>query len=352
VLITGETGVGKEVVARALHDAGPNRGEPFMAVNCTSITETLLESELFGHERGAFTGAEKSTKGIFEATSRGTVFLDEIGDISPRLQTALLRVLETGEIRAVGSAVTRQISCRIVAATNAELRQKAAEGLFRQDLLFRLQRLCIHLSPLRERRQDIMVLVRHFLDTGRRIGIHATISESLGEALRSYDWPGNVRELRNVIERMRLMHSDKLHYDYEDLDLKFLGADAPGSPGTRRPAGRVLRDNVADVQEQTPPAGEWLASNRAVTSEQENESISSILAEGRSALRRQDRLRDIFRKHAKLTRSEIVRILNISPNTATKDLKCLCEEGMIDKVTPSASSRSHYFVLRPPLPEK
>jgi len=210
ILIQGETGTGKELVARALHEASRLAKQPFNAVNCGAIAETLLESELFGHERGAFTSADRASKGLFEATGSGTLFLDEIGDISPRLQAALLRVLEAGEIRPVGSPVTRLVQCRVIAATNADLVALAEKGTFRRDLLYRLQRLEIHLQPLRERPEDILSLARHFFDLGRRIGQHALLSDRLVNALKAYPWPGNVRELRNVIERMRLMHSDKL----------------------------------------------------------------------------------------------------------------------------------------------
>ena len=346
VLITGETGTGKDLAARGLHEAGKRKNAPFTPVNCGSITESLLESELFGHERGAFTGAEKANKGLFEETRGGTILLDEIGDISPRLQATLLRVLETGEIRAVGSAQTRKIDCRIVAATNANLEHLADEGRFRRDLLFRLQRLGLYIPPLRERRDDILVVARHFLDTGREIGAHATISPDLADALRAYDWPGNVRELRNVIERMRLMHSDKLSYTLADLDLKFHAEGArrdvpPASPP--QPAAAEPRPEPA-VGRGLPPAAD--ATRRTPAAPAADDEIREILQSGNSALRRLERLRDLFRQYEKLTRSEVIRILAVSPNTATKYLKTLCNEGVIRRVTPTASSRTHYFVLR------
>ncbi len=318
VLITGETGTGKDLVARALHEGSRRRDHPFTPVNCGSLTETLLESELFGHERGAFTGAEKAAKGLFEETGYGTILLDEIGDISPRLQSTLLRVLETGEIRAVGSGKTRKIHCRIIAATNVDLEQLTEENRFRKDLFFRLQRLLIHTPPLRERRADILLLARHFLDSGRRIGVHATLSKALRDALRAYDWPGNVRELKNVIERMRLMHSDKLVYDLDDLDAKLLN--------TLRNANRPLRSpdrpSAATANDDTPP-----------------------LKTGTSMLRRLDRLKQLFLAHKKLTRGEIVREMGVSANTATKYVQALCDSGFIRRIEPSASTRSHYFIL-------
>jgi transcriptional regulator with PAS, ATPase and Fis domain len=347
VLIIGETGTGKELVAQALHDASRRRRHPFTAFNCGAITETLLESELFGHERGAFTGAEKSTKGLFEATGSGTILLDEIGDISPRLQAALLRVLETSEIRAVGSSRSRKINCRIVAATNADLIDLASRNLFRKDLLFRLQRLGIHLPPLRERPEDIMPLVRHFLDTGRRIGVHARVSKDLRETLLGYEWPGNVRELRNVIERMRLMHSDKLSYSLADLDLKFHAVNAP----RRATAPTLVSDAEAEGKKTTAsdelPAGSpSLPRRKARPAATPSVTVGDVLRSGTSSVRRLDRLRELFAEHEKLTRSEVIEILGVSPNTATKYLKALIYDGLIERVEPSASTRSHYFVLK------
>lgn len=336
VLITGETGTGKELVAVALHASGHRADKPFVPVNCGAISETLLESELFGHERGAFTGADRTTRGLFEDAGEGTLLLDEIGDVSPRLQSVLLRVLESGEIRAIGSSHSRQIHCRILAATNADLEKRVAEGTFRQDLLYRLQRLTIHVPPLRQRRDDIMPLVRHFLDEGRPVGTHASASPAFIDAACHYDWPGNVRELRNVIERMRLVHSDKLAYTDADLDIK-----------------RPLRD--ADRADETRPSPEPLGpapgtDGSAASSVQAPSGflppptdISAFLQNGTSLLRRNERLKSLFDTHHRLTRGEIVKILDISPNTATKYLKHLCEEGFIRRIEPSASSRSHYF---------
>jgi two-component system response regulator AtoC len=221
VLITGETGTGKELVARALVQQGARRNKPFVVVNCAAMTEAILESELFGHERGAFSGAGRATKGLFAEAADGTVFLDEIGDIPAPFQRALLRVLDAGEIRAVGSAAARTIRCRIIAATNANLERMVAEGRFRMDLLFRLQRLCIHLPPLRERRDDIPWLAEHFLQANRRTGSHAMLSAEATECLLAYDWPGNIRELRNVIERMCLVHPDMRIYTPAELGAMF-----------------------------------------------------------------------------------------------------------------------------------
>ena len=334
ILITGETGSGKEVIARAIHATSNSSKAPFIAVNCSSITETLLESELFGYERGAFTGADKTTKGLFESAGNGIIFLDEIGDISPRLQVALLRVLETGEIRGVGSSNTYKAKCRVIAATNVDLTQLTKTGKFRQDLLFRLERLLIHLPPLRERPDDILQLSRHFLDTGRKVGAHATLAEDLKKALKKYNWPGNVRELKNVIERMRLMHSDKLFYNINDLDIKFK-TFAPPQPAA--PTQPTVETTLAPAI--IPPAPVQQAPLSHVH-------IEEMLIGGRSPVRRQDRLRELFTRYGKLTRSEIIRIMAVSPNTATKDLKVLIAENHIERIEPSASTRSHYFVKK------
>ena len=217
VLVSGETGTGKELVARAIHDISPRTSEPFIAINCTAIPDTLIESELFGHASGAFTGAQGAYNGIFREAGTGTVFLDEIADISPRLQAALLRVLETNEVRPVGSSTNYPISCRIVAASNQHLYSLVEAGSFRSDLFFRLQRLEIALSALRDRALDIEELSHYFINLGREARDRAHLSRALIEKLKLHDWPGNVRELRNVIERMRVLCSDKLFYDIDDI---------------------------------------------------------------------------------------------------------------------------------------
>jgi DNA-binding NtrC family response regulator len=351
VLIVGETGTGKELVARALHDVSRRRNESFIAVNCGAITDTLLESELFGHERGSFTGADKASKGIFEDAGEGTVFLDEIGSISPRLQGALLRVLETGEARAVGSPRSRTVRCRILAATNVELDQLVSRGGFRSDLLFRLRRLEIAVPPLRERKDDIPLLVRHFMDAGRPVGQHATVTRPLETLLKRYDWPGNIRELRNVIERMRLLHSDKALYDVPDLDTKLTHQQEapPVQPGDQRdtPARAFAATDAEPARPietaSRPPHRAETAQGAPAKSGDGRSDVEAVLAAGRSAVRRTERLKALFDRHERLTRSEIMQIMRVSPNTATKDLKTLCDEGYIRRVEPSASSRSYYF---------
>ncbi|PYR33451.1 MAG: hypothetical protein DMF93_25265, partial [Acidobacteria bacterium] len=203
VLITGETGTGKELVARAIHDRSAQRDMPLIKVNCAAIPETLLESELFGHVRGAFTGATTTKKGKFALADGGTIFLDEIGTLNPTLQSKLLRVLQEREIEPLGSERTEKIEVRVIAATNRNLRQMVAEGRFQEDLFYRLNVIPIEIPPLRERREDIPILVEHFVRkhaqrTGRRV---EKLDEAVLTGLQQYDWPGNVRELENTIER-------------------------------------------------------------------------------------------------------------------------------------------------------
>jgi transcriptional regulator with GAF, ATPase, and Fis domain len=202
VLIQGETGTGKELVARALHDHSPRRAKPFLAENCAAVPENLLESELFGHKRGSFTGAIADRAGHFVAADHGTVFLDEIGDMPLAMQSKLLRVLQEGEVRPVGSNKTLHVDVRIVAASNKDLVELCRAGRFREDLYFRLNVITIRLPPLRERTGDIAHLVRHFLAaSSKEIGRELSISPEALQALERWRWPGNVRELENVVRR-------------------------------------------------------------------------------------------------------------------------------------------------------
>ncbi|MFH1023163.1 MAG: sigma-54 dependent transcriptional regulator [Planctomycetota bacterium] len=334
VLLTGETGTGKDLVARAIHEAGPRAGTPFIAVNCGSITASLLESELFGHEKGAFTGAEKAHHGLFEAAGSGTLLLDEIGDMPLALQGSLLRVLETNEVRPVGSSSTRKIACRIIAATNADLAGLASKGLFRQDLLFRLRRIEISIPPLRERREDILPLADYFLSERRQDGRRPVMTEALRTSLAARDWPGNVRELRNAIERMRLLSSDKPAYDVADLDL--IPPNIPDSREGEKPT-------VSPKSGPPPATGE---TGMTAGGELPNDGVEEFLSREKSAMRRLDRLRTLFARHQKFSRIEIIRILGVSPNTAAGYLRQLCREEFIVKVEPTRSPRTHYFALR------
>jgi DNA-binding NtrC family response regulator len=207
VLIVGESGTGKELVARAIHAKSPRANKPFVAVNCAALPESILESELFGHERGSFTGATGTKRGLFEEATGGTLFLDEIGEISPKMQVQLLRVLQEGEIRRIGASEAIKVDVRVVAATNRDLKTELTAGRFREDLFFRLQVVTVRVPPLRERKGDIPFLVRHFLARhadrlGRPI---PRVAPEVIEGLESYDFPGNVRELSHVVERAMLI---------------------------------------------------------------------------------------------------------------------------------------------------
>jgi two-component system nitrogen regulation response regulator GlnG len=206
-MVNGESGTGKELVARALHDYGRRRAGPFVAINMAAIPRELIESELFGHERGAFTGATNRNQGRFEQAAGGTLFLDEIGDMPPEAQTRLLRVLQEGEFSTVGGRQPIKANVRIVAATHRDLRQAIRVGAFREDLFYRLNVVPIRLPPLRERTEDIPVLARHFLDRARESGLPGkTLTESAIERLRTHRWPGNVRELENLMRRLAALY--------------------------------------------------------------------------------------------------------------------------------------------------
>jgi two-component system response regulator AtoC len=210
VLILGESGTGKELVARAIHAHGPRRDKPFLTENCAAIPETLLESELFGHVKGAFTGAERDRRGLFEQAHGGTLFLDEIGDMPPPMQARLLRVLQEGELRRVGGESTIHVDVRLLAATHRDLQAELRAGRLREDLYYRLQVLVIHLPPLRSRFGDIPLLVQHFLqrisrERGREV---PRLHHEVMDLLERYTWPGNVRQLENHIQRLALLAGD------------------------------------------------------------------------------------------------------------------------------------------------
>jgi DNA-binding NtrC family response regulator len=235
VLITGESGTGKELVAEMLHANSPRKNGPFIAINCGAIPRDLQESELFGYVRGAFTGADRDKIGLLESADRGTVFLDEVGEMSPETQVKLLRFLEKGEINPVGSGRARTVSVRVIAATNRDLGEAIRSRAFREDLYYRLKVVSIHLPPLRERKEDIPLLAQTLLEElARKIGskVHSISPHAL-EVLTEYDWPGNVRELKNVIER------GLIFADHGTLDLEHLPEE-------------LFKRHIAHVAEQEP----------------------------------------------------------------------------------------------------
>ncbi|HYJ81207.1 MAG TPA: sigma-54 dependent transcriptional regulator [Longimicrobiaceae bacterium] len=231
VLITGESGTGKEVAARALHAESRRRSGPFVALNCSALPGELVEGELFGHLRGAFTGADRDRAGLFEAAGGGTLFLDEIGDLAPGAQAKVLRALEERQVTRLGSTRPVDVDVRVVAATNRPLERMAAEGAFREDLLYRLRVITVHLPPLRERREDVVAIALHFLaEMAARHGRPAReLSEGARRALVAYEWPGNVRELRNAMERaVVLAEGDRI--EAADLPPQLLRSAAPLGP--------------------------------------------------------------------------------------------------------------------------
>ncbi len=234
VLLTGETGTGKEVIARAIHEASDVARGPFVAVNCSAVPENLLESELFGYEKGAFTDAKARKKGMFELAHHGTLFLDEIGDMAAGIQSKLLRILETGSFKRLGGTGEIEVQVRVVAATNKNLRREVAEGRFREDLYYRLAVIPIEIPPLRDRKQDIPLLAGYFLEhlnreMGRTVEGFTTEAEDL---LKNYRWPGNVRELRNVVERAVLLSSGP-RIEASGLPLEVLAPAAPSGSAPR-----------------------------------------------------------------------------------------------------------------------
>lgn len=273
VLITGETGVGKEVLARYMHKLSPRANEQFVAINCGALPETLLESELFGHKAGAFTDAIEDRVGVFEAANKGTIFLDEIGDINPSIQLKILRVLQEHEFMRVGESKVRKVDIRIIAATNKDLKVLIGEGKFREDLYYRLSVVEIKVPPLRERKEDIVPLARFFVEKiSKKLRIRELrIDPSCIDYLQSYSWPGNVRELENVIERAAIMSengvilpqhlpSDLLgrremstnfflesNLSLEEMEYLYIKHVLETTGGNKAKAARILRVDVSTI---------------------------------------------------------------------------------------------------------
>ena len=315
VLITGETGTGKEIVARLLHRQGRGPEKPFVPVNCGALSDTLIESELFGHVKGAFTGAVRAYDGLLVTAEGGTILLDEIHLMSPRLQGALLRAIELREVRPMGSTEFRQFNARIIAASNVSLEAAVEGGRFRADLYFRIHRLHIDIPPLRERPDDIPLLVEHFLRDfyGE---FEVAVEKELMTALARQPWPGNVRELRNHVERLVLMAGES----------RVLGRNLLESwQNAKRVAGSTRVDVVPAPGARSEPG------------------FADVGLGPRHTLSRRRRLKALFNEYGSLTRAEAVKMLGCSNATATRDLKALEADGYVRRVHTSAHLRTSYF---------
>lgn len=274
VLLTGETGTGKDLIARAIHYTGPRHEKKFVAQNCGALPDTLLESELFGHKRGSFTGAHADKKGLFEVADGGTIFLDEIGETEPGMQVRLLRVLQDGEIRPLGSSDTQTVNVRVVAATNRNLKKMVEDGRFREDLYYRLRVVEITLPPLRERSSDIPAMAHQFLDDvgGRMKREFTGFSNAAMDRLVAYQWPGNVRELANEIERTAALAGSD-----ETIGLDDLSEHVRGGPSRPDPQGENAAVTLSG--EIDPPIGDWDL-NRSVDRLKRNMLIRAIREAG------------------------------------------------------------------------
>jgi len=266
VLLLGESGTGKELVARAVHDASPRKDRPFIKVNCAALPENLLESELFGHERGAFTGAVVARIGRFEQADGGTIFLDEIGELPLPLQAKLLRVLQEQQFERLGASRTQSVDVRIIAATNVNLEQAVVDGAFRNDLYYRLNVVPLNLPPLRKRRDDIPLLLDHFLRaSNKRNNKTLRMSRDFLDFLTGYDWPGNVRELQNLVERLVILAFDEV-LRVEDLPEYMI-----------RPASRRIIPALETAMPSLPPPANFLAHSRKSLRDLEREQVESAL---------------------------------------------------------------------------
>ena len=284
VLINGESGTGKELVAHALHRHSPRAGKPFVAINTAAIPKELLESELFGHERGAFTGAQNMRRGRFEQAEGGTLFLDEIGDMPMEAQTRLLRVLQQGEYTTVGGRTAMKTNVRIIAATNKDLRILINQGLFREDLFFRLNVVPIRLPPLRERSEDVADLVRHFFTLVEKEGLPSkSIEAAAMERLKRYRWPGNVRELENLIRRLAALYPQEtiseavIEAELDQPAMSLIGGDGEGADTLSGSVERHLSEYFQTYGDGLPPPGLY----HRILREVESPLISAALASTR-----------------------------------------------------------------------
>ncbi|MBL4869273.1 MAG: sigma-54-dependent Fis family transcriptional regulator [Pseudomonadales bacterium] len=330
VLITGATGTGKEETAKLLHKLSDRSKEPFIPVNCGAISNTLMEAELFGYKKGAFTGAMKDHKGLFESAGKGTIFLDEISSMPMPLQASLLRVLENMIVRPVGSTKFIPIEARVIAATNISLEILLEQKTFRMDLYFRLNRLQINLPSLQDRRDDIPLLIQHFL--GHHFNLSdTTIDKNLLDAMQEHSWPGNIRELKNEIERMAIITGNNKLITNELVNFK-----SSEIKENIAPIDIKQKSFVSDENKITPMTQENIYSPPNISLEKGVKNYSEY--------RRQE-LRQLFQQHRLLTRAMVVRFLGCAANTAAKDLKSLETAGYLKKVIPTDSPRSSYYIL-------
>jgi two-component system, NtrC family, response regulator HydG len=321
VLILGETGTGKELIARAIHNNSPRKNKPFAPLNCTAFNENLLDDELFGHEVGAFTGADRMRKGRFEYANGGTLFLDEIGDMPLTLQAKLLRVLENREVFRIGSNEPIKVNVRLVSATFRDLEQAIAEGKFRQDLYHRLKVMTMRLPPLRERREDIPLLSAHFIkELNAQHGKHVTsIAELVRRAMAAYDWPGNVRELRNFIESMVVLDTDGV-LDLDDVqDSAVIKRTLPVDGRASGPANLVGRP-LTDVER-------YYIEQALALTEGNREEAAKMLGIGERTLYRviqEWKLQDKIRKALDETRHDVAaaaKALNMKEGVLERKIK-------------------------------
>ena len=322
ILIVGETGAGKEIIAKAIHQESDFCNQPFLAINCGSLTDTLLQSELFGYEPGAFTGAISEHKGIFEMAGEGTVFLDEFGEMSQKLQISLLRVLENNEILRVGGTKIKKIKCRIIAATNSNIEDLISRKLFREDLYHRLKQFVITVPPLREHKKDIEELIHFFLE---KFGNKQELSPLLMKKFLEYSWPGNIRELKNELDRIKIICGNKPIINIEDVDIEWIQKTDP----LDNPKQITIRE-VANLVN---------GKDHIIHQRIQQKKLKSID-------KRRLKIKELFEQYKKLTRAQIAEALEISPLTATKDLHHLCDEGFITKKTPTPSPQSHFFEIQ------
>ena len=324
ILLIGETGAGKEIVARAIHEESTYKDKPFLAINCGALTDTLLQSELFGYEAGAFTGAVNSHKGIFEAAEDGVVFLDEFGEMSPKLQVSMLRILENNELLRVGGTKVKKIKCRIIAATNANIEELLQQKRFREDLYHRLKQFTITIIPLRERQEDIPELINYFLNQQDKKQTQV-LSKELMFKFQEYLWPGNIRELKNEIDRIKILCGNKSIVEIEDIDIEW-----------------IIKKNT------TPEKNKSLETTLAGNS---YEQMHQIILETKlsSSVKRHKQIILLFKQHKKLNRVQIAQALKVSLLTITRDLKRMVADGLVEKQMPTLSSRSHYFEIIEPL---